>query len=220
MHLKLGLPCCGVFRNSGIFRMRYKKACAGKKVRDFRTNRMAPGLPPLLRSFRSRIFYNVPLSQIAHVQEEGNSFAESISCAEEYSGMFPAKVFCKGIIMQIGTILSAFRKREGVGIITFRIPTCVISPVQNTFAGNIPGGYSVREMYFAKLFPISFTYAILMQKQTAKEQEIKAMTESRKGKRQKAKTKSKIKKHKTEGQNNKPKQQAKAKSGNKGGNQW
>ncbi len=123
--------------------------------------------------------------------------------------------------MQVGIILSAFRKREGVGIITFRIPTCVISPVQNTFAGNLPEGYSVREMYFAKLFPISFTYAILMQKkQTAKEQEIKAMTESRKGERPKAKTEGKIKKPKTEGQTNKPKQQAKAKSGNKSGNQW
>ena len=73
--------------------------------------------------------------------------------AEESSGRFPAKVFCKRIITQVGNILSAFRKREAMEIITFRIPTGVRILVQNTLAGNLPGCYSARGMYSQNCSP-------------------------------------------------------------------
>ncbi len=46
-------------------------------------------------------------------------------------------------------------------VITFLYPTCVRSHVQNTFAGNLPEYSSAQETDYAKLFPSSFTCAIL-----------------------------------------------------------
>ncbi len=46
-------------------------------------------------------------------------------------------------------------------VITFLNPNCVRIPVQNAFAGSLPGDSSAREMDSAKLFPSYFTCANL-----------------------------------------------------------
>ena len=65
------------------------------------------------------------------------------------------------MVTQVGNTFSAIRKRETMEVITFLNPTCVRIPVQNTFAGNLPEYSSAQETDYAKLFPSSFTCAIL-----------------------------------------------------------
>ena len=58
-------------------------------------------------------------NKVAQVKEIVNSFAEYMSRAEDYSQRFPATVFCKSILTQVGNISSAIRKRETMEMITF-----------------------------------------------------------------------------------------------------